>query len=517
MFMFRRSLRTAALGVVLLTLGARAQAPEDVRVALVIGNAAYAGSAALANPVNDARAMAETLSRFGFQVVEVRDADRSKMLAAIDTLHAKLKGHHGVGMLYYAGHGLQLDWQNYMVPVDARLATSSDVPKQAVSVNAVMEAFKQADSRVNIVVLDACRDNPFTDKASAKGLAQMDAPPGTFLAYATAPGNAAEDGRTDGANGLYTGFLLDELNKPSAKIEDVFKRVRFQVRKQSQGRQVPWESTSLEDDFYFNAGLKAGKPVHGAVNREEGFLKEKAEWDKIAQSKNPEDFYAFLLKYPSGNVSELAQSRLEQLAKATLSAQADRNGAVPQGLEGRYRDGDTYRVVIKDGLTGVVKGRPDIVIRQTGEDSFEGVINGQSNAETTSAGFVKRDVSGVYDPPYATVPGGEFQVGKKWSSRSNYRKPNGYKGWVDIDAKIAAKERITVPLGTVDTFRVEVNMVYENGWRVKNTFWLEPEWGVATKYVRELRRSANDAPDILVREVVSRQRPPLAAAQGTVK
>ncbi len=511
MLMFRRSLRTAALGVVLLTLGAHAQAPEDVRVALVIGNAAYAGTAALANPVNDARAMAETLTRFGFQVVEVRDADRSNMLAAIEALQTKLKGKHGVGMLYYAGHGLQLDWQNYMVPVDARLAASSDVPKQAVSVNAVMDAFKQADSRVNIVVLDACRDNPFSDKASAKGLAQMDAPPGTFLAYATAPGNAAEDGRTEGGNGLYTGYLLEELKKPTAKIEDVFKRVRFQVRKQSQGRQVPWESTSLEDDFYFNAGLKAGTITQAPVNREERFVKEKADWDKIAESKNPEDFYAFLLKYPSGNVSELAQSRLEQLAKAKVSPQADRNGTAAQGLDGRYRDGDTYRVVVKDGLTGVVKGSPQILIHQTGEDSFEGTINGQSNVETTQSGFVKRDVSGVYDPPYATVPGGEFQVGKRWSSRSNYRKPNGYKGWVDIDAKIAAKERITVPLGTVDTFRIELNMAYENGWRAKITMWMEPEWGVATKFVRELRRGANDVPDIFVREVVSRQRGQVAA------
>ena len=219
----------------LLTFSAAAQAPIDIRIALVIGNGAYAGSAALPNPVNDAQAMGETLKQLGFTVVELRDGNKAQMNDAITKVRTALQGKQGVGMLYYAGHGLQLDWRNYMVPVDAKIASSADISSQAVDVHSVIDAFKAAGNRMNIVVLDACRDNPFASTASGKGLAQLDAPPGTFLAFATAPGNVAEDGDVKSGNGLYTGFLLEELKKPSAKIEDVFKRVRLNVRKRSQG------------------------------------------------------------------------------------------------------------------------------------------------------------------------------------------------------------------------------------------------------------------------------------------
>jgi len=252
-------LRNAIAGLALIAVAASAQAPLDIRVALVIGNAAYEGAGALVNPVNDAHAMADTLKHLGFSVVELRDGGKSQMNEAIDTVRKSLNGKQGVGMLYYAGHGLQLDWHNYLVPVDAKLLRAVDVPTQAVDVNAVINAFKSAGNRMNIVVLDACRDNPFAGTGAGKGLAQQDAPPGTFLAYATAPGNVAEDGDAKSAdgqsgNGLYTQYLLLELRKPIAKIEDVFKRVRLNVRQRSQGRQIPWESTSLEDDFYFNDG-----------------------------------------------------------------------------------------------------------------------------------------------------------------------------------------------------------------------------------------------------------------------
>jgi uncharacterized caspase-like protein len=250
---------TLALAALIgLSFPALAQAPRDIRVALVIGNSAYA-TAPLANPSNDARAMGDTLRGLGFTVIELHDGRRSQMNEAITRVRDALRGQQGVGMLYYAGHGLQLDWHNYMVPVDAQLTQASDVANQTVDVNAVIEAFKSAGNRMNIVVLDACRDNPFSATGSGKGLAQLDAPTGTFLAYATAPGNVANDGDTASGNGLYTRFLLRELKNPTAQIEDVFKRVRLHVRKNSQGQQIPWESTSLEDDFYFVPGAAASQ------------------------------------------------------------------------------------------------------------------------------------------------------------------------------------------------------------------------------------------------------------------
>ena len=188
--MIRVGLRHPA-GAALLALScAQAQAPTDLRVALVIGNAAYA-DAPLVNPSNDARAMSATLKGMGFAVIEARDASRAQMEQAIAKTREALNGKGGVGMLYYAGHGLQLDWHNYLVPIDARLATAADVALQTVDLQQVVDAFKAAGNRMNIVVLDACRDNPFAATSSGKGLAPLDAPPGTFLAYATAPGNVA--------------------------------------------------------------------------------------------------------------------------------------------------------------------------------------------------------------------------------------------------------------------------------------------------------------------------------------
>ena len=172
-----RWLRLPLITAAALTFAASAQAPLDVRVALVIGNSAYAFSP-LANPVNDAAAMSATLKQLGFDVLELRDASNDQMQKAVEAVHAKLNGKQAVGMLYYAGHGLQADFHNYMVPVDARLNSANDLPKQTMDVGVVIEAFKVAGNRFNIVVLDACRDNPFADKSSGKGLAPMDAPAG---------------------------------------------------------------------------------------------------------------------------------------------------------------------------------------------------------------------------------------------------------------------------------------------------------------------------------------------------
>jgi uncharacterized caspase-like protein len=267
--------------------------------------------------------MTKSLKSLGFDVIELRDGSKAQMAEAIAKVREMVEGKQGVGMLYYSGHGQQLEWRNYMVPVDASLAKPADVPEQTVDVGNVIEAFKTAGNRMNILVLDACRYNPFADTASGKGLAQFDAPPGTLLAYSTAPGNVADEG--DGSNGLYTQYLPAELSKPAARIEDVFKRVRYQVRQKSAGRQVPWESTSLEDDFYFDdARSKAAKAerdrlVKDAAAREEAFAAEKLDWDRIKESGNAGDFYAFLNRYPSGLISEQARFQLERLQQAAVT------------------------------------------------------------------------------------------------------------------------------------------------------------------------------------------------------
>jgi Caspase domain len=509
----RHSLKTlalSALAVVGLGLSAQAQAPLDVRIALVIGNSAYAG-APLVNPANDARGMSDTLRGLGFTVVELRDAQKAQMVDAIAKVRDSLKGKQGVGMLYYAGHGLQLDWHNYMVPVDAKMSKAADVVDQTVDINSVIDAFKGAGNRMNILVLDACRDNPFAGTATGKGLAQLDAPPGTFLAYATAPGNVAEDGEAmrDGknGNGLYTQFLLEELKKPVSKIEDVFKRVRLQVRQKSQGRQIPWESTSLEDDFFFNTGKVMAVAKPDEKLREVAFNAEKSDWDKVKDSRAADDVYAFLQKYPSGSFSELAQTRIERLQKAQITVQADREGRVQGSFDQRFRDGDRYEFVQKDGMTGVVIANAVLETRFKGDDEVEAVaLSGNlPGSRATRAGFVLQDGGGTYDPPWSSVPSGEFQIGKRLSGRSIRTAPDGSKQWVDYDSHIAAREKLKTAFGEIDTFRVDVNFVYQNGGRSKFTFWYDPDWGYSVKLSTEFR-NARGKLDIRIREMVARSR-----------
>ncbi len=491
-------LRPWLAGIAFASFGATAQAPEDVRVALVIGNSAYPGNAALANPANDARAMAEVLGRAGFKVVQAQDADKAGMLDAIAQVTASLNGRQGIGMLYYAGHALQLDWRNYMVPVDARLARAADVPAQTVDVAQVLDAFKGAGTRVNIIVLDACRDNPFAGAASSKGLAQLDAPPGTFLAFATAPGHVAQDGE-EGGNGLYTRYLLQEISKPQARIEDVFKRVRLQVRQKSQGRQVPWEGTSLEDDFFFDSGKKAEAPAE--AEKAKLFAQEKADWDRIKDSRAPEDIYAFLQKYPTGSISELAQSRLERLDVAKVQPQPDRNGLEQSAAQVWNRVGDRYKLVWKDGYTGAVLSTEEAVVDKIVGDTVEGTV-GNFKVRSTQAGEVSDGTFGSFDPPIMARPAGVLQVGSKWAGRSDFTlRTNRKKRSVDWRGRVVARERITVPAGTFDTFKIELNMLLEDGMRVNQAFWYVPGMAYALRFEHEERTSG--APGRRTREMVS--------------
>ena len=165
------------------------------------------------------------------------------------------------GLFYYAGHGMQVKGKNFFLPVDADIQSEDEVPYRGIDANELLAKMESAKNRVNLVILDACRNNPFARsfRSSAQGLAQMDAPVGTLVAFATAPGSVAADGT--GRNGLYTQHLLASLNQPGLKIEDVFKRVRVGVRQGSRGKQIPWENTSLEGDFYFKPGKPGEAPT----------------------------------------------------------------------------------------------------------------------------------------------------------------------------------------------------------------------------------------------------------------
>ena len=222
---------------------------KERRIALVIGNSAYNFSP-LTNPVNDAKGMAIALKKLGFSVTLRTDADQRSMKESIRLFGKKLRS-GGVGLFYFAGHGLQVKGRNYLIPVGAKIESESDVEYEAVDAGRVLGKMEDAGNVLNIIMLDACRNNPFgrSFRSAEKGLAKMDAPTGSILAYATAPGSVASDG--PGRNGLYTSSLLKRMMTPGLKIEDVFKQVRIDVLKTSENKQVPWESSSLTGDFFF--------------------------------------------------------------------------------------------------------------------------------------------------------------------------------------------------------------------------------------------------------------------------
>ena len=252
-----RGLLLAALAAPALALAPPAPAPPaESRVALVIGNAAYP-AAPLRNPVNDANAIAERLRSLGFEVTLRTNVKQREMTRAVSLFGQSIKP-RGVALFYYAGHGLQVRGRNFLVPIDAEIESEASVRSEAVDLDLVLEQL--GPSRLSMVILDACRNNPFENRfrSVGGGLAQVDAPKGTLLAYATAPGKVASDG--EGAHGLYTSEILQALDVPGIKVEEVFKRVRVNVIKATAGEQIPWESSSLTGDYYFRPAAKAAAP-----------------------------------------------------------------------------------------------------------------------------------------------------------------------------------------------------------------------------------------------------------------
>jgi Caspase domain len=220
------------------------------RLALVIGNGTYTNAPPLKNPPNDATDMANTLSSLGFAVEHGVNLTQREMKSMIRAFGQKLKD-GSQGLFFYAGHGIQLNGRNYLIPVEADIQSEADVEDQGVDAALMLRLMDEAGNGLNVVILDACRNNPFARsfRSTSNGLAQMDAPRGTLIAYATSPGSIASDG--NGRNGLYTQELLRIMRTPNLDIENVFKRVRTSVLGLTQGKQTPWESSSLTGDFYF--------------------------------------------------------------------------------------------------------------------------------------------------------------------------------------------------------------------------------------------------------------------------
>jgi hypothetical protein len=307
--------------VFLLAAGALTGGPAHAnkKVALVIGNGNYA-EAPLKNPANDARAIAATLRKQGFEVLLKENATKTQMNEIVADFGEKLT-EGDTALFFFAGHGMQVQGRNYLIPVDARITSEQRVRLETLDVDAVLDQMAAARARVSLVILDACRNNPFERRfrSVGGGLAQINAPEGTMIAYATAPGKVAADG--EGANGLYTQELLRALGQPGLKVEDVFKQVRIGVARASNGAQVPWEASSLTGDFYFQPAVATPvvvsppPPVAAPVVDREAMF-----WDSVKSSTDVAELQAYLETYPNGTFVPLARARVRSLEASRQQA-----------------------------------------------------------------------------------------------------------------------------------------------------------------------------------------------------
>ncbi len=295
-----------------------AYAQTEKRVALVIGNGAYADSP-LINPVNDAHDMAMALRDLGFEVIHRENIDRIGMRSAVRDFSRRIR-QGGVGLFYFAGHGVQVNGSNFLIPVGTNIEEEFEVADEGLNADSVLRAMEEADNRLNIIILDACRNNPFARsyRSASRGLARMAAPTGSLVAYATAPGKVAADG--DGRNGTFTKHLLGAMRVSGRTLEQVFKQVRINVERETDGRQIPWEESSLTGDFYFKPAVASVATPPPQETMSVAAQREQVVWQGIAGSNNAADYEQFLRDYPDGYFSAFAENRLAELRPQQVSS-----------------------------------------------------------------------------------------------------------------------------------------------------------------------------------------------------
>jgi uncharacterized caspase-like protein len=330
----------------------------------VIGNSNYTSVTALPNPANDARAMTNFLSSAGFQVVQAPDLTQSDMRRTIADFAKTVsdKGPDTVALVFYAGHGLQVDGENFLVPVDARIEREADVPLQATRLADLMNALSSVPSKSRIVILDACRNNPFSaiNKTAGRGLAIVDAPNGSIVSYSTAPGTEALDG--DGQNSPYTTALMKIGHEPGLPIEQLLKRVRLDVSNTTARQQFPWESSSLTVEFsFFPAGAGQERAATANNAQPNATAKTRSEtrsveaWQKELKSKTAREAYeivvredqvegyqAYLALYPSQSTAPALRSLSDrrQVMIAWYTAVTVNTVASYQAFLARYGNSD---------------------------------------------------------------------------------------------------------------------------------------------------------------------------------
>jgi len=361
--------------VVLLLAG---PAFAEKRVALVIGNSAYDNVTRLDNPRNDARLIASTLAGLGFTLVgggAQLDLDKNKLEAAIQAFSKALPG-ADVGMFYYAGHGVQVRGSNYLVPVNANPTREADVDFQMVDVALVLRQMEDSGTKLNLVILDACRNNPFGNRglrSTSNGLAQIQVPEGTLISYATQPGSVAQDG--DSGNSPYSRALAEIIKKPGLGIFDAFNQVGVLVKRTTGGSQQPWVSSSpIDGNFYFSGAPGGPALTAPASAAPDPCAQAKAHWEAANAIGTVAAYQDHLRLFPNCTFAGLAKARIEEKTKsvAAIAPPPSRpTTRLPPGV-------DPADEIVIDTTKGriVIKLRPDLApqhaerIKQLARDGY---------------------------------------------------------------------------------------------------------------------------------------------------
>ncbi len=414
-------LRALAVALVCVAVATAADA-RGQRIALVIGNGNYQYSdlPKLANPTNDAEDMARALRGFGFEVIERKNQTLEGMNRAISEFGSKIGGTE-VALFYYAGHGIQVRNQNYLIPVNAKIESEASVPYQGVSLNQVLDEMDNGKSGANIVILDACRNNPITGKfrsGQSRGLASPGSTPkGTVIVYATDPGNVASDGT--GRNGLFTAGLLTAFKGKDLTLDGVLTAASAEVEKASGQTQTPYVNgpKTLQKNFHFHVTVEPGP---GEI--------EKTFWTSIERSNDAADFEAYLQKYPAGSYKALAENRLKKLkadqqassAPSTTAPTAVSSSGSSTAFDGRWAvalicedaadSGKVAKGYTLNFFIDVKEGRLTGQYGQIGQPGYlglVGVIKADGSAEINANGLIGNPKSAV----------GQFSSGSPYSYR----------------------------------------------------------------------------------------------------
>ena len=338
--------RTAFCSALLLSalLAGSSAAHAENRLALVIGESAYRAVPSLPNPANDARAMSKLLTDSGFEVTTAADLSQKELNQKVGDFTADIaaKGPDTVVLVFYAGHGLQIDGENYLVPVDVDPKREADIPLQAVRLNDVLNTLNSVPTRMRILLLDACRNNPFPalNQTVGRGLALVDTKtgaPGTFLSYSTSPGAEAEDGQ--GSDSPYTTALMTAARTPGLPIEQAFKQVRVAVNKATDGRQTPWESSSLTEDFKFVAATDA-RDANAALPPPASNAPKRSvdQWKRDLQGKQPDAAHEMIVADGTLEAYQAYDATVCEVAVRARGPRVDRSPGQDAGMEGSRAD-----------------------------------------------------------------------------------------------------------------------------------------------------------------------------------